>query len=199
MQHSSVQVERLLEGNYWDRIKGFLRYGDKSPLSESDQVLFDRIEYTKDLWLAHKDDTLVSKMIMQEYQISKMHAHRILNDAKSLFALFNSFNPMAELMIIRQRIDKGLELCESDPDNYAKIYPKMVELHLQWIKEMREEQLRQVPDEEKSIAFVYTMDYELLGITEQDLALWKARVDVVKKKVKRSPQSTEPTDVEFSS
>lgn len=199
MSHSSIQVGRVLEGQYWDRIKGFLRYGDKAPLSDADREIFERIEYTKDLWLTHKEDALVCKMIMKEYEISKVHAYRILNDAKSLFALFNSFNPMAELMIVRQKIDRGLELCESDPDNYAKIYPKMLELHLQWIKDMREEQLRQLPEEEKSIAFTYSMDYSLLGITEQDIALWQARVDLVKKKVKRSAQSTEVTDAEFSS
>lgn len=196
--HSSKLTERIIKGSYWDNIRGYLRYGDKAPLSEADREILDRIEYAKDLWQQHKEDQLVIRQLKEEYQVSTQHAYRILNDAKALFALFLSFNPLAELMIVKQRIDKGFILAEEHPEEYGKMYPKLIEQHMAWIEAVQLEQARQAPEEEKQITFIYHADWHELGVSDELMEDWKRRVEAVKQKVKRSNKPETLTDVEFT-
>jgi len=152
--HSSKIIAQLADGTYYDRIVGHLRHGDKLPLSEDDKEIFARIERTKDLWLDKKDDRLVVNLIKDEFNLSQTQAYNYLNDAKSIYTLFISFNPMTELMLLKERIDKAFELAETNPKAYGKLYGQALISQSQWIKDMAEEIQRNKPEERKQFVFI---------------------------------------------
>ena len=202
---TSKAVAKLATGTYYDgsaydRIAIYMRYPEKHKLDAEDQVIFQRVERAKDLWLQHKEDRLVVNMIIQEFCVSQASAYNYLSDAKNIFALFTSFNPMAELMLLKERIEKAFSLAEKNPKEYGKLYQAAMLAYSEWIKDMRYELERQKPEQDKEIHYHFHTDWSKLpGVTPELMADWNKEFDIMEAKARKKFKLTEePTDVEYS-
>lgn len=183
---NEVVTSNYYSGKYYDLFIAHMQHPEKVRLSEEEKLIFERIERTKDTWLHHKKDSTVISIIKKEFGISPAQAYNYLADAKAMYALFVSFNPMAELMLRKERIDKAFELAESDPKGYGRLYGNALEALRQWELDMKAEIERQKPQEDKNIQFVYHMDFTQLGITPELMAEWKQRMQQLKFKARRN-------------
>jgi hypothetical protein len=177
-------IQDILNGSYYDNIVAFLRYGiEKAPLSPEDKIIFDRIEWVKEQWQTHRDDALVVKNIMTEFKVSNVQAYVYLANAKRIWSLFISYDPMVELMLWKERIDKAFELAEENPKAFAKLYASALEQNGKWIEKMNEEIARTKPENTKTIEFIYTTDVtKLPGMTLELEAEWNKEFDGLEQK-----------------
>ena len=196
----SRALSKLEDGSYFDRITEFIRYGETKPLNEDDKLIFERIEYTKNLLLQHKDQALVIQILRREDMFKGLKLAQLYNyvaDAKALYALFELFNTSYELLIQKERIDRAFKLAEEWQD--SKLYASAMDENRKWIEEMRKEQLRTVTDEDKPYTFVFHMDFTQIGVTHQEMDEWTAEVQEIKRKARlKFPNAQEITDVKYT-
>lgn len=204
---SSKAVGQLIEGSYYDNIVAFLRYGSKVELCAAHKEIFRRIERAEKLWLHHKDDRMVVKLLMRELKdennkpVSQAQAYNYLNDAKSLFVLMDSFDEVAELLILKQRINKAFELAMNDGKNYNKLYSAAMMAQSEWIRDMRLAKERIKPESQKTITNIYHNDWREL-VDEPTMLSWRLEIDVIKKQAKskyrNEVKAEEVTHVEYT-
>lgn len=195
--HSSKAIKALMDGGYYGRVEAYLRYDKKAPLNDDDKIIFDRIERTKELWLQHKEDRMVINLIRDEFELSQAQAYNYLNDAKSIYALFISYNEMTELILLKERIDKGYKLAEEDPKAFGRLYGVCLEMELKWNEAMNEAMERNKPKEEKSLIIIYHSEWKKLpGLTEEHLQEWDKEFDQLELKSRSKFKFVE--DVEFT-
>lgn len=207
MGHSSKEIAKILEGSYYDNIVAYIRFGDKVTLCDEHKEIFRRIERAEALWLHHKDDRMVVKLLMREMkdengrELSQRQAYNYLNDAKSLFVLMDSFDEVAELLILKQRINKAFDLAESDGKAYGKLYGSALMSYQEWIERMRLAKERLKPDEPKVITHIYHTDWREL-VDEPTMQTWKEEMKVIKQqarsKYKSEVKAEEIKDVEYT-
>lgn len=200
MTSSSKAIQQVMNGSYYDKIVGYLRYGiEKCPLDAEHKEIFDRIEYAKDLWLNHNDDTYVVKQLIGRYQVSRAQAYNYLADAKRLHSLFANFNTMAELLLLKQRIDEAYALAQANPKEFGKLFPQALSEHRKWIEAMRDEQERQKPEANTEYHFHYHFDItKLPGVTPELNAEWETEFDELASKARKRFNATDVTDAEYT-
>lgn len=198
MARSSKAVQQVMDGSYYDKIVAFMRYGhERAPLNEEHHEIFQRIEWVKEQWLFHRSDRLVVKNTMQRYKCSQAQAYNYLSDAKAIFTLFTSTNIMAEMLLLKERIEKAFKLAEEQPKEYGKLYPWALAENRKWIEMMRSELERQRPDEPKKFVFHFHNDWSKIpGLTAEVLAGWEKEFDVLEQKARKRFNDAE--DVEFA-
>jgi len=197
-RHSSVAVKKLLEGSYFDRIVAFLRHGHKkAPLSKEDERIFSRIEWVKDQWEFYKSDRMAVKQAVNKFKCSQAQAYNYLADAKAIYTLFQSINIQAEVLLLKEWIDKGLKLAVDDPKNFSKQFSGLIKENREWILMVQEMQERQRPDEPKKYVIVIHNDWSKIpGYTPELREEWNKAFDLLEQKAKnKTPYEAE--DIEY--
>lgn len=196
---TNVATGEYYAGKHHDLFVNHLKYPEKVRLSAEEKIIFDRIERTKELWLHHKTDSLVIEEIKKEFNLGVAQAYNYLSDAKAMFALFTAFNPMAELMVLKERIDRAFALAEENPKAYGKLYPAAMLAHKEWIQDMRFEMERQKPSERKQFVFIYHNDWtKIEGITPEIMQTWDEEFDDIEIKARKRYQNLIVEDVSYT-
>lgn len=181
----STQVNKLLDGSYFDKMVDFYRYGVRqNNVSEEDRKVFDRIDRAKQLWLEHKNDNVPVKILSVEFDVGIRQAQNYLADAKAIYALVNTFDFGTEMLIHKMYIDKGFEIATAEGNIDGKLFAEMMKSHREWAVMMREHQERMKPERELNITWLFSNDHKLLGWTDEGFAAANAEVDKIEAKVK---------------
>lgn len=177
--HASSGVERLLNGNYYNKLVDYVRHGVETvEVRPEDVELLERIDRTKELLLHHKNDRAVVALIKDEFNIGEAQAYRYVHDTKMLWAQFQSFNPIVELMLMKERIDWAFQKAEDHPDKFQKLIGSALQAQERWFLLMREEQERLKPDEPKKFIFNYHMDWSKIpGLDAEKFEQWNKMFD----------------------
>ena len=197
MKLSSTAVAQMLEGSYYDRIVAHMRLGEeKAPLKDEDRVLFERLQWVTEQWQECKDDRQTVQRTMQHWKISQAQAYNYLADAKRLYGLFITYDTMAEMMVLKERIDTAFKLAEEHPKEYGKLYAAAMERYEKWILMMDDFKARMKPEERKQFHFLFHTDItKLPGMTEELMNEWNARFDQLE--VKAKSKFKKVIDVEY--
>jgi hypothetical protein len=192
----TATLDKLINGSLIENGLARMLHGDKVVLDPEAEKQLLRVERAKDLLLTHKhNNKVVFAQLKNEYSdLSEVYVYQILNAAKHLYALYEKFDPLYELMVMKERVDHLYSLAEKN--DCAKFAKAASDLHVKWFDRYQREMERQKPTDDKHITYVFSMDVKLLGISDEKYAEWKEQFSELEKKA-LSKYGHELEDVEY--
>lgn len=167
-----------------DRIIRFIKDSGREHLDFDDMEYLKQLERCRDLLVNYNHNTAtVIKMLFDEYQFDKQKIYNILNDCKAIYGILERFDYMYELMIMKERIDHGIEKAKNDDDWGA--YANLLKQHQAWADRMKDFQESEKKQKLPVISITFSADPELLGVNPEMLEEWRQRVKVIKERSKK--------------